>query len=270
MIDYTTCLVAHIDVMGFKALLKDNNGSRDKLSKYFEAAKKFVQTKNSIYSTSALEDNFKAMFVSDSIILSVEIDKNNPEKYLVIGRFFSTITSLQNELAMKEKIWTRGAVSIGLLSMNVQENILVGQAFVDAYNLEVKANYPRVIIDPKVISYFGDTSNEFIRKVEQEYEGLSLIGVHNSNRTGHIQFKTDAVMIDWFNYSMRVEDNLEPFFADLKERMGADFELFQKGNALVSYLWESYCRLRFPDGHTDLVGRYSSLREVGNMIEGLI
>lgn len=266
MIEYKTCLLAHIDVMGFKNLLKDNSGSRDKLSRYFQTAKKFVQKKNNIYNNSASEDNFKAMFVSDSIILSVEIDKMDAGRYLVAARFFATIAALQSDLAIKEKIWTRGAVSIGPLCMNVDENILVGQSFVDAYNLEQKANYPRVIIDPKTISYFEDTAGEFIRQVEASYEGLSLIGVYNSNRLGDIHFKNEAVMIDWFKYAIRNDENLEPFLKDLKERMGADFELFQKGNALLSYLWESYCRIRFPEDGTI---SNSISEEIGKMIESL-
>ncbi|MNK12070.1 hypothetical protein D3C87_301260 [compost metagenome] len=270
MIEFKTCLVAHIDIMGFKKLLENNTDAKVKLERYFQETREFLMGKSEIYKISAPADNFKSLFVSDSIILSIEIEKTDEDRYLKAGRFFYTIGLLQYMLAVKEQIWTRGAISIGPLCMDVEKNILVGQAFINAYLLEQTADYPRIIIDPRVLSFFRDAFNDFSQKIHESFEDINLIGVHNGIRFDTPPFSNDAILIDWFRHSFIRTDLIQPFFDDLKDRMGIDHNLFSKGSKLIPYLLESYASYAVDARENRNADEIKRAEDIYNKIQHLI
>lgn len=239
LLNYETRAIAFIDVMGFKELLFSPNSPIDLLQDYYRNASEFLDGKSATYNMSAPEDSFKKLFVSDSIILSVKFSSDQGTNTARIARFFNSIALLQYTLATKSKIWTRGAVSIGDLCINERQNVLVGPAFVQAYELEKLADYPRIIIDPKLLKYFGHNQKEFIKKINQFELGGNLIGINQTQRIGLSPFGNDAIQIDWFRHSFEREDNLDGFFSDLSSRQYLNQNLFGKANRLIRYLQES-------------------------------
>jgi hypothetical protein len=239
ILTYKTRLVAFIDVMGFRELLQ---GNIDILQSYYSHAYEFLEGKSSIYKLTAPEDDFKRLFVSDSIILAVTLSENSHKNLEVAARFFSAIALLQYILAVKAKIWTRGAVSVGDLFIEQERNLLVGQAFVQAYELEQLADYPRVIIDPKTLKFFNMSQSDFIRKIDEFTFSGKLIGAGSITRWGMSPFTNNAIQIDWFRQIYDRTEDIEEFFNDLRQRQFSNQKIFEKSNKLIDYLVESFCR----------------------------
>lgn len=236
---YKNCIVALIDVMGFRQMLSGNEVSNI-LTSFYEDTFAFLLAKGQIYDLDGKNDNFKKLFVSDSIVLSVELTDDFHDNVKIAARFFSAIALLQYILAIKTKIWTRGAVSVGNLFMDEHTNILVGPAFVQAFELEKAAEYPRVIVDPKLCATFDMTPKNFIKKINsvEGYIG-KLIPPNGPFRAGMDVMKHNAIQIDWFRHAFDRQEQLDPYFDDLKARLSSDQSLFQKSQMLLEYLRES-------------------------------
>ncbi|WP_413942710.1 hypothetical protein [Bdellovibrio sp. HCB-162] len=243
-VKYEKRLVAFIDVMGFKELLKPEPFNQNQLSRYYNTAFKYLEEKESLYLKNAEDDKFTNIFVSDSIILSVVLSGNATNDFLKAGRLISTISELQYRLATHASVWTRGALSIGDLCIDSQKNVLVGPAFVQAYELERLANYPRVIIDPRVIKEFSMTSDKFVEEMRSSVYRSWLIGTNVQPLWRQSDFKNDAIQIDWFSYAFHDLVDLNPFFMDIIKRQYSNQELFIKSEFLVRYLIESHSRYR--------------------------
>ena len=236
---YEKRLVAFIDVMGFKELLFARDETFEALKAYYNTVAEFLDGKSSVYSTTAPDDSFKKLLVSDSVILSVLLTEDSEENIKRASRFFSTIGLLQYMLAFRSKIWTRGAVSVGDLYIDEESNILVGPAFVQAYELEKFADYPRVVIDPKVFKFFGFSPNTFIEKINTVGFQGRLMGVNAPPRYDIAPFINDAVQIDWFRQAFDRTEQLGDFFDDLAIRQNQSQDLFEKSTKLIRYLKES-------------------------------
>lgn len=243
-ISYEKRLVALIDVMGFKELL--TNDALEKLQQFYEDANEFLIAKGRLYEQTAATDDFKKLFVSDSIILSVKLNTDDDgkierteENFQIAARFFAAISLLQFLMAFKTNIWMRGAISIGNLFIDENRNILVGPAFVDAYFLEKKADYPRVIIDPKVCSKFGQLPSAFIDKINSLGFSSQIIGPSPRQRIGS-HMASDAIQLDWFRQTFDRVERIEPFFKDLKSRISLNQGLMEKCNKLLTYIRESW------------------------------
>ncbi|MBK7892152.1 MAG: hypothetical protein IPJ84_15315 [Bdellovibrionales bacterium] len=240
-IAYQNRLVAVIDVMGFRELLK-GPGVSAALQKFYEETFEFLEAKGQIYHQTASDEAFRKLFVSDSIVLSVLLSDDRRKNIKIAARFFSAISFLQYMLAVKSKVWTRGAVSAGSLYINEQANILVGSAFVQAFELEKIADYPRIIVDPRLCQIFGCTPHKFVEEINS-VDGYSgkLISPNGVNRIAFGAFRHEAIQIDWFGHAFNRRERLDSFFDDLKQRASLDQKLFKKAGRLLEYLRESVC-----------------------------
>ncbi|QDK45634.1 hypothetical protein DOM22_10975 [Bdellovibrio sp. ZAP7] len=269
----TKRLVAFLDVMGFQELLKDSTLAS--LQKYYDIANSFLVDKTNLYNSVAVDDNFQKIFVSDSIIMTVdllsetEVD-NEQENFERVRRLISAVGLLQYLLAIQANIWTRGAISIGDLFLEENTQTLVGPAFIQAYELEKKADYARVIIDPRVIAAFNISSMEFGDRLNSaDTNSCHVIIPEFKQPFGLPQMQNDAVMIDWFRQSFDRTEPTENFFQDLKSRMLTKQELFEKGNKLIRYLVESYIvRTRTPL-ETNSITRAEVIQKQINQASGL-
>ncbi|MFV3409691.1 hypothetical protein ACNH6C_13850 [Bdellovibrio bacteriovorus] len=239
-LNYEKRIVAFLDVMGFQNLLANNEDSKRRLEKYYAEAMKYLNSKTNAYSANAPQDDFKKMFVSDSIILSVRISGDNDEDLLRMGRFISTVGQLQAHLASKACIWTRGAISIGNLHIDEYLHVLVGQAFVNAYELEKIADYPRVIIDPTALRHFNHHTNAFISFMDKLDYRSYLLGPNQPSKNGLPPFSNEAIQVDWFRHLYSEHDPLEEYFRDLIERQHSNQSLFTKTQKLIRYFVESH------------------------------
>lgn len=149
--------VAFIDVLGFRNLVMNDD---EKLKKYFETIKKVFN----IFSDQKAE--IKKWVFSDSVILVIE---GNVDNFKTILR---AIKNLQAWLAI-ENIWMRGALTRGDVCFddNLGEGkIIYGKGFVRAFDLEKKAIYPRVIIDPGLMNMVSENKDEFLKKYSSFYK----------------------------------------------------------------------------------------------------
>lgn len=257
---YENRLVALIDVMGFQELLRKSEESLEILQKFYDDANEFLVAKGRLYEQTAIKDDFKKMFVSDSIILSVKLksEEELDENLQIASRFFSAISLLQFLLAVKTKVWTRGAISVGELFMDEKKNILVGPAFVSAYSLEKKADYPRVIIDPRVCKEFGLVPAVFIERINSMGFSAHLIGPNPMPRIGSYMVN-DAIQLDWFRQAFDRVENTTRFFDDLKVRISANQELLEKSHKLLKYLRESLASFKMAKRDANFEQKISSI-----------
>lgn len=73
-----------------------------------------------------------------------------------------TLIKLQTKL-ITQGILVRGAISFGELFSDDTHNIVVGPGLINAYRLEAKAIYPRIIIDRKIIPLLYENSIAMIK-----------------------------------------------------------------------------------------------------------
>ncbi len=212
---YEKRLVAFLDVMGFKEMLKGN--SQEKLQEYYNALFEYVEGKEQTYRLTANEDGFKKLLVSDAVILSIKLDGSERQKLKKASRFISSVSLIQYLLAVNVDIWTRGAISYGNLFIDEISNTLVGPAFVSAYELEKTANYPRVIVNPQVCSAFDDIASplDFVNKVNSQGYGNCLLTPVPQDRLARTHFPNDAIQVDWFKHAFDKSHSLEKIFAQL-------------------------------------------------------
>ena len=152
--------VAFIDVLGFKNLVL-NEDEREKLDSFFETVKRVFEILN------IQKGQIKKFLISDSIILVIEDGEDNFKMLL------RAIQKLQAYLALKD-IWVRGAISSGDIYFEYSpegEQIIYGEGLIRAYELEKKAVYPRVILDPRLITLINPNFNRdtFMRKYSSFY-----------------------------------------------------------------------------------------------------
>lgn len=235
-LEYKTRIVAFIDVMGFRQLIFSDNAGPT-IRSYYETLDEFLTEKTIFYEIMNGNDDFKKLFVSDSIILSVQLTKNLSEDVNIAARFFGAIGLLQYTLASRALIWTRGAVSLGDLHIDADEKTLYGPAFIHAFDLEKAAGYPRVIVDPRFLGYFQHTPQKFVEQINAKQPG-SLLG-RLSPQFDLYPSDNDAIQVDWFAHAFIEKNTLEGFFEDLVKRRNLNQALFDKSNRLLRYLLKS-------------------------------
>ena len=146
-IKYEDKIVAFIDVLGFSNLVF--NDKIEPITQYYE----MILTD---FKEAAIKNDLKFLMISDSIVIHAPQKKDN------LFGVFKVLSSLQHRLLLKG-ILIRGGISFGKLYVNEADNIIVGVGLINAYNLESKAIYPRIIVDRNIIPLYWKDSNDFIK-----------------------------------------------------------------------------------------------------------
>ena len=144
-IKYEEYYVAHLDILGFKDMIKKKNC--EEIFSIF--ARMYLGSQTDVFSDSIIYETMKQVkhiIMSDSIVLYIEASLDDS--------FFSLLSichRLQVSLADQEKpVLLRGGITKGKLF--VMENIIYGEALVEAYTIEEKiAIYPRIIFSQKLL-----------------------------------------------------------------------------------------------------------------------
>ena len=190
MIEYEAKLVAFIDVLGFKSLVERDEKFR--LEQYFA----YITSNLKEYSKKG-KGEIDYILISDAIVLIVDFTGNWLQQLIQI------VSVIQARLLIL-KIPLRGAISFGDVYLNRDDNIIVGSGLINAYLLEEKAIYPRVIIDRKLMKY-GD---------------MKLVLNRERN-------------LSWLNVS-EYKDSLNGFIYIDYLKVLARYDSFHKGNRLNS------------------------------------
>ena len=184
VINNDECYVAFLDILGFKNLIKTKE-----CTEIIEIFNEIINRGNIIKSCRAeaigenkinkkLTDDFnklrESLFIyimSDSIVLAIKSDNAKRLHFLLY-----VCDCIQKYLFDKCEVLLRGGVSSGRFYGNTP--VAFGDGFLKAYNLQENcAVYPRVIIDPGLVSDLKNTCNDYQYKLleEDDYQSVDRI-----------------------------------------------------------------------------------------------
>lgn len=165
-ISYKTGIVAFIDILGFKEIVKKSERSPRLLNTIYQSLgflkKRELPDKWNLQLVEIEEDvqnrnlidfdisdrTFSSAF-SDSIVVSVIVDDNNINESL--STLLANLSFVGSKFIM-DGILIRGGITIGKIIHN-ETGIVFGQGLIDAYHLESRsAKYPRIILSDKLIA----------------------------------------------------------------------------------------------------------------------
>lgn len=161
---YTERVVAFIDILGFKnhinkSINNNNSTNSDKFGKIQSALDIISETADK---DSPINQGKEVTLFSDSIIISFEIFEKS--------EVFSTLIALlhMNMELLRFGFLIRGGITVGRC-FHTQSRVF-GPAVNKAYDLEQKANYPRIVIDKDVIiTGIENHANHHTPKDESEH-----------------------------------------------------------------------------------------------------
>lgn len=245
-IEYSDYYVAFLDVLGFKALVKSNK--KEDKQKIFEYFRLVNEVANEITNIPSKKD-IGLIIISDSVILSMPIEKEPSENIRKLRELCIAIQKIQFKLA-EMNIWLRGAISSGKAYFNSNDSQVVGPAYINAYLLEERiAINPRVVIDNKLIKELKlDSAQELIEKVNndiscsQEYEPLerNVLFQWTHGSVQKIGLKKDvALFIDYLVYAFEEESKLKIIIKNLEKSMYLDNAVYPKFRWVTDYLLSS-------------------------------
>lgn len=142
-VKYNEKILVFYDLLGFKNLI-DNN---------LETPEKVKLILNDVYRYSNYNNNFQLINFSDTIIQIFELESNIKGVSFTdhLNNILDAINRVQANLLLNHKVAIRGAVVLGEIYFNEDENIIFGPALNTAATLEKEAIYPRVIIDKSIV-----------------------------------------------------------------------------------------------------------------------
>lgn len=162
---YTNCIVAFIDILGFKDIISQSENCSSKLQLILNALE-YLKKLESPYKWSTelveieesaqykglqdfdLTSQIKCTCFSDSIVISIPASPESTNA--VASTLIANLSAFGANLITKQ-ILLRGAITIGNL-IHTDDGIIVGKALIDAYHLEASsAIYPRIIVSDKLI-----------------------------------------------------------------------------------------------------------------------
>jgi hypothetical protein len=157
---YENRLVAFVDLLGFKKLVEDADGGGAEsfaqladLLGFMKQVETDVRQKQTHFKE--VMDSLEATAISDSLIISVKFDPEQPQA--ILG-FLYYLKSLQVRLVGDHKMLVRGYVCLGKLYHH--DNILFGVPYMKAYCSEKKVCDPKIAIDPELEAIVQQADSE--------------------------------------------------------------------------------------------------------------
>lgn len=165
-IEYQNSIVAFIDILGFKDIVKKSERNPRQLQTIYQALgflkKRELPEKWNLQLVEIEEDfqkrdvydfdisnRIQSSAFSDSIVVSVIINDNNVNESL--STLIANLSFVGSKLIM-DGIVIRGGLTIGKI-IHTENGIIFGQGLIDAYKLEIRAaKFPRIILSDKLIN----------------------------------------------------------------------------------------------------------------------
>ncbi len=239
---YTEHLVAFLDVLGFRALVKGNK--KEKIDEYFLVTKVVEKYLRNIQ----IKSNIKFITFSDSIVMGLDVDGiPKGDRADRLRQFCIAVSILQCDLA-KHGIWIRGGISFGDLSFEKEKNVIFGPALIDAYDLEAKvAKVPRVLVSQIFLKYLDcETTAEIIAALNTKIHDNWSSSVLYSWRIGEAEynsFKRDyPLFVDYLGQFLIAEkhEELGELIKLLQITSNETPEAYEKLRWVGDYLIASY------------------------------
>ena len=153
--NYERCFFAFIDILGFKNLVQGSERDNEKLKLLRDSLRLWGSLPNGGVKTvddgnSVRRVEFRTQQFSDSIVIYCK------ENSADLAQLFHVIRFLQDQMWLSG-ICLRGAITIGDMYWPPHnENIILGPAMIEAYELESKcAIYPRILISKGLRQYIN-------------------------------------------------------------------------------------------------------------------
>ncbi len=160
ILTYDQSYVAFLDILGFRNCILGPE-SEEIASVYKSTIDECLEKSSEIYKKHGFD--FKAQIMSDSIVIAMTPNSNQPDEHINILKCLSmAICSIQFHLAVND-LWLRGGVSYG--KCKFAENFVFGPALIAAIELEKIASYPRVIFDKNIGNNIGSGEMELASKI---------------------------------------------------------------------------------------------------------
>lgn len=162
---YEKRIIAFIDILGFRELIKDSEKNPATLEKIYEVItyfKNWEKPESWNLKTIEIEEDAQKKGLanfdlsnkstctcfSDSIIVSIKISDGDINA--ILSTLIANISYIGSYIIQKGILF-RGAITIGNI-IHQDNGIILGQGFIDAYNLESKlATFPRIVVSDKLI-----------------------------------------------------------------------------------------------------------------------
>lgn len=253
-INYTPHLLVYLDLLGFKELISNEN-EVEKIYNILSEARKELLVKGMMYNKKSKE-NFGQFTFSDLFVRAINIDDEIESKNYqnLLRREIIILGLAQSYLIINNDTLIRGAITIDDLYFNKSDSIVVGPALVNAYKLESKsAVYPRIIIDPNIISKIGESffTNEVIElndlKEQDDFTGNAVTyGCLQKDLDGmyFIDYLEVAVIMDfpndyelWIDFMQKHKKSIQEKISNYSvyNKTKTDISIFQKVSWLKNY-----------------------------------
>jgi len=162
---YEKRIIAFIDILGFSELIKESEKNPATLEKIYEVIdyfKNWEKPESWNLKTIEIEEDAQKKGLanfdlsnkstctcfSDSIIVSIKISDGDINA--ILSTLIANISYIGSYIIQKGILF-RGAITIGNI-IHKDNGIILGQGFIDAYNLESKlATFPRIVVSDKLI-----------------------------------------------------------------------------------------------------------------------
>lgn len=165
-ISYKTGIIAFLDILGFKEIVKKSERSPRLLNTIYQSLgflkKRELPDKWNLQLVEIEEDaqrrnlhdfeisdRVHASAFSDSIVVSIVVEDNNINESL--STLLANLAFVGSKFIM-DGMLIRGGITIGKIIHN-ETGVVFGQGLIDAYHLESRAaKYPRIILSDKLIT----------------------------------------------------------------------------------------------------------------------
>lgn len=259
-------VVAFLDVLGFKELVRDakNNGNSQQLFAEFQAALNEVSfslkdsSAEDWYILSKGELKIKATHnfrvFTDCILIGCPIEDSFHHGALIKGldafyTVFNTLYFIQSQLTNRG-FFTRGAITVD--ELYVDEKTIYGLGLIDAYEAESKlAKYPRIILTESAKTKFME--------IDKTFEDLK----HTNYLKKYLYKDSDGLLFINYLESINITDH--PFLDVLEKHKKVIEDKLQKHygmpDILEKYVWAAkyhnlFCNLDSKDEYKIDLVRY--------------
>ena len=204
-------LILYFDILGYKQKFEEDDFDQAEFLKSIYGvvakAREIEKDKLKIYKNVKVKikifsDNFVFVFSGGSL----------KEKMNKLG---IVLSNLQAELLSNHEMLFRGSIIKGDIEIN--DDFVFGKGLIDAYNLECKAEYPRVVIGSELIKFLG--KDDYIFQYYKDYDGRyafenllnqfpQYISLDNVERTRNVIIKLLAKYGNYKNIRVTNERNI--------------------------------------------------------------
>jgi len=243
-VKYEQRLVAFIDILGFKEIVKQSENDQSKIELIYSVLNYLKNWETSeVWDLKRVEieedtqykgvENFdirektNSTSFSDSIVVSVKVDNN-------VNEMASTLIvnlAYIGAILLEQGILFRGGLTIGNLVHN-ENGTVFGQGLIDAYKLESSsAKYPRIILSDKLLKEL----NYPLKTKRNRYPYHQYIHRFDDGCVGFHQMQYYQVMQSWKELTI---DNLTTSLDKVRKTIikGLD-NSFEKPEVFAKYKW---------------------------------